>query len=63
MGDFEARIITDAARAMLCSWYVTWDTYKDHRHGVIRRLALRSKCYGLVSHDRFILIAEERLRG
>ncbi|CAN2983273.1 MULTISPECIES: hypothetical protein [Pseudomonas] len=51
----------EIALSMLEQWYSTWEGFKEHRDGTIRRLALHSKARGLVYHDRCLLKAEGAL--
>lgn len=55
--------VTEIALSMLEQWYTTWEGFKDHRNGDIRRLALHSKARGLVCHDRALAKAEVAFHG
>lgn len=55
--------VTGIALSMLGQWYSTWEGFKVHRDGTIRRLALHSKARGLVCHDRALTKAEEVING
>ena len=57
------KFATDVALAMLDSWYVTYEAYRAHRHGDMRRQAIKSKCCGIVYHDRTLIGAEALING
>ncbi|UNY42255.1 hypothetical protein PP918_gp47 [Pseudomonas phage UFJF_PfDIW6] len=52
----------EIALSMLEQWYSTWEGFKEHRDGTIRRLALHSKARGLVYHDRCLIKSEVAFR-
>lgn len=56
--DRASAFVKEVALSVLDSWYVTFDAFKSHRHGDMRRLALKSKCIGIVGHDRTLIVAE-----
>ena len=55
--------VIEIALSMLEQWYSTWEGFKEHRDGTIRRLALHAKTRGLVCHDRYLLKAEGAING
>ncbi|MBF8720479.1 hypothetical protein [Pseudomonas guariconensis] len=55
MIDQRRLLIIQIAISMLEQWYSTWEGFKSHHDGGIRRLALCSKARGLVYHDRALL--------
>lgn len=63
MSAFPMKFVTDIALSMLDSWYVTYEAYRSHRYGDMRRLALKSKCCGIVYHDRTLIQAEALING
>lgn len=63
MADNRRLLIIQIALSMLEQWYSTWDGFKSHQDGGIRRLALHSKARGLVCHDRALLKAEAAFNG
>lgn len=54
--------VIEIALSMLEQWYSTWEGFKEHRYGTIRRLALHSKARGLVYHDRCLIKSEVAFR-
>lgn len=58
MIDRRRELITQIALSMLEQWYSTWDSFKDHHAGEVRRMALHSKARGLCYHDRALIKAE-----
>ncbi|MFT8234773.1 hypothetical protein ACLNBI_24905 [Pseudomonas guariconensis] len=63
MIDNRRLLIIQVALSMLEQWYSTWEGFKGHHDGGIRRLALHSKARGLVYHDRALLKAEDAFNG
>lgn len=63
MIDSRRLLIIQISLSMLEQWYTTWEGFKDHRNGDIRRLALHSKARGLVCHDRALAKAEVAFHG
>lgn len=63
MIDNRRLLIIQIALSMLEQWYSTWEGFKAHQDGGIRRLALHAKARGLVCHDRALLKAEAAFNG
>jgi len=63
MADHRITWMTEVCLSALSSWYMLHDQYRSHRDGVIRRLAIKSKCWGLVHHDRNLIKATKVIYG
>lgn len=63
MADHRMLQVTEIALSMLSQWLATWEQFKGHRSGEIRRIALKGKCRGLVCHDRLLMRCTEVING
>ncbi len=63
MSDQRMQFAVEVSLSMLKQWYVTWEQFREIRSWSSRCVAWKSKCRGLVFHDRALRMCAEVING